>query len=292
MIRWVFLFCVLAWGQFARADDGINLELGIQPGRVVKSTIDSAVEMAVDLKGDDKIIEMNRQRGINFPLNISSRSKKIFTLKTSKADDNGMIQFVQKLLDSSSDSRDKDGKLISMPDPMKDFIGLGVNGALNRKFGMRLAGITGKMLPPDQEQAVKVAFSSQLPPFSEAPIGPLKIGDSFEKQSPFALPMAGQQPMQFRLTTKYTLKRIQGKMAFFDVALTFNKVDSMIGAKIDMTSSGSGTMEYNLETKLQEKLSLAFEMDLKAQEGNATVSSKMKSTSTTLQEITGEDGQP
>jgi len=289
MIRKILMLGLLACSQLASADDGIMLDLAAQPDRLIKSTSDSSAEVVMDLKGDDKLIEMNRKRGITFPVTLSSESKKVFTIKTGKVDDKKTFLFTVKLMESSSSSKDKEGKAISMPDPLSEFVDAELNGALNPQFGMRLTGITGKKLSPDKEQQVSTAFASMLKTFTLAPVGPLKVGDNFSQQTPFSLPMVGQQPMRFTLNTKYTLKRIEKEKAYFDVDLTFDQVKSLSRAKIDLKSSGSGMMVYNLATKLQEKLTLTFEMDLKASEKDVTVSSKMKSTSTVEQEIVSDD---
>lgn len=282
-IRWFLLPCLLACRQLVSAEQSIYLALGDQPNRSVKLIRNTATELVMDINGNDEVIEKNRQRGISLPLRLSTYRSKVFTTITGKAGNDGAFSFARTFVDSSSYSEDKNGNRIKLPDSAGELVGLEVNGVFDAKGEMRLTSMNGKELSADKEQLIRTLYSSAASAFSPQSIGPLKIGDGFTQRTPFAVPVVGKQPIQVYSNITYTLKKIVGKIAYFDITTTFSMVKPDPDVQLDAASSGNGTMEYNIDTKLEEKLTLEFYIDMKLHAGKATMSSRAKSSSTTQQ---------
>ncbi len=288
-IRWVLVPALLAWTQLAHAEQHIHVVLGDQPNRSVKLLRNSATELMRDISGDSETIEKYRQRGINVPLRLSTYRSKVFTTTTGKAGEDGSFSFTRTFVDSSAYSEDENGNRIKLADSAGKLIGLEVSGVFDAKGGMSLTTMNGKELPADKEQLIRTVFSSAASAFSPQSIGPLRIGDSFTQRTSFAVPIIGQQPIQVSSNITYTLRKVLGNIAHFDVDATFSMVKPDPVVQLDAASSGDGTMEYNLDTRLEQNLTLEFNIGVKLQAGKVVVSSRAKNSSITRQLIIEDD---
>ncbi|HET7833878.1 MAG TPA: hypothetical protein VFK88_13030 [Gallionella sp.] len=289
LIRWFLVPSLLAWTQLAGAEQHIHVVLGDQPNRSVKLLRNSATELMMDITGDAETIEKYRQRGINVPLRLSTYRSKVFTTTTGKSGADGSFSFTRTFVDSSSYSEDEKGNRIKLADSAGELVGLEVSGTFDAKGRMSLTSMNGKELSADKEQLIRAVFSSAASAFSPQSTGPLKIGDSFTQSTPFAVPIIGQQPIQVSSSITYTLKKVLGNIAHFDIDTTFSMVNPDPVVQLDATSSGDGTMEYNLDTKLEQNLTLEFNIGVKLQAGEVVISSRAKNSSITRQQIIGDD---
>ena len=103
------------------------------------------------------------------------------------------------------------------------------------------------------------------------PTNPLKVGDTFTRDSPFTLPMMGMGN-QGDITVKMTYKLISiaNNTAVFDITeninANMNQVIQNQSLKMMMTGLGSGTMSYNITKQylstMINTLSMSFDMEV------------------------------
>lgn len=103
------------------------------------------------------------------------------------------------------------------------------------------------------------------------PTNPLKVGDTFTRDSPFTLPMMGMGS-QGDITVKMTYKLISiaNNTAVFDITeninANMNQVIQNQSLKMMMTGLGAGTMSYNISKQylstMINTLSMSFDMEV------------------------------
>ncbi len=267
---------------FVSAEEGIYLYLSDQPNKSVKVVNNSNTELVIDIKGDEQLIEENRQRGVEFPLTLKNyKSQRISTI-TGPADHDGSFKFERRFEDAASFTEDTNGNRVRIPDSMDDMVGLVISGVIDSNGKMKVNDLTGGQIDAEKEKILYSVFES-ISLNETAPKRPLKVGDSFSTRTPFAMPIPGQQPIQFNNTTEYKFIKIQGDLAIFDIVVTFSLSNPAQGVHINSDGAGTGTMEYNFKTLLKEKINLNIEMKMVVDVGNIKMSSTLKSTAKTEQ---------
>jgi hypothetical protein len=78
----------------------------------------------------------------------------------------------------------------------------------------------------------------------------MKIGDSFTQRLKLQVPVPGLQPVDMFAVVKYTLRRIEAPIAFFDIATDIELATKNTEMHIAVEGGGSGSMRFNLENKL------------------------------------------
>lgn len=280
--------CALSF--LTNAEEGIYLHLSDQPSRSVKVINSTNSVLEFDIKGDEELLEKNRQRGINFPVKLSNYKSYRISTVTGPANQDGSFKFERKFEDVASFTENENGNRVRIPDAMEDMVGLVISGVIDSNGNMKVNNLSGGNINAEKKKILYSVFES-MSLKEAAPKRRLKIGDSFSTKTPFAMPVPGQQPIQFNNNTEYKFKRIQGDSAIFDVAITFSLSNPEQGIHIKVEGTGTGVMEYNVKTQLQEKQNLKVEMKMVINAGNTKMSSSMKSEST-MQQYTFNPDEP
>jgi hypothetical protein len=103
------------------------------------------------------------------------------------------------------------------------------------------------------------------------PADPLKVGDTFTRDSPFTLPMIGMGNQEdLTVKTIYKLISIANNTAVFDITENINVNTSQViqnqTLKMMMTGIGAGTMSYNISKQylstMISTLNMSFDMEV------------------------------
>lgn len=266
----------------AISGESIYLKLSDQPNRSVRIIDTSSTELELDVKGDEALIQQSRQRGITYPFKVTNYKTQKFLTKTGPSANDGSFSLERTLEDVASYSEDRKGNRIAVPDSMKDMVGVVMKGVIESGGKMRIESLEGGNLDSGRRALVKSVAGSSFP-VEQAPKAPLRIGDSFSTEMPIEMPIPGYAPIRVNVRSNYVLKQIEGDRAILAMKMSFELTSPPEGAHVSGDGNGSGTMEYNLKTQLQEKMHTRMKMAMRFQSGKLLVSSKLRSTSSVQQ---------
>jgi len=276
--RTFLVLFICANTSVANAEQAVILNLSDQPEKAVKVVTTSNTKLVFDIKGNEELIEKNRQRGVIFPVKLSNFKTHRISTVTGPTNENGSFKFERKFEDAASYTEDVNGNRVRIPDNMDDMVGLVIKGLIEVDGKMKVLELSGGNMDSKKKELLYSIFESNS--LNEtAPNKPLKVGDSFSTETPFLMPVPGQQPIQFKNNTKYTFMRIKGDLAIFDMVVSFSLSNPAQGAQIKANGSGEGIMKYNIKSNMQEKQDLTFSMKMQITAGQTKVFSILKSES-------------
>ena len=123
----------------------------------------------------------------------------------------------------------------------------------------------------DSVRAVIVKLVNGIQNTVVFPADPLKVGDTFTRDSPFTLPMIGMGNQEdLTVKTIYKLISIANNTAVFDITENINVNTSQViqnqTLKMMMTGIGAGTMSYNISKQylstMISTLNMSFDMEV------------------------------
>jgi hypothetical protein len=287
-LREILFSIFLLFAIAAKADDGIMLNFSVLPDQFVKTTINSSSDFVIEAKGDDQITAKMKERGASFPIRVKQFQTQNFSIKSGQVDSEGSFPFVRTLNESNSYAENTKGQRINLPDNMSKFVGLSIEGKINRDGVISVDNVTGIELDPK----LKKMFFSIGPQLANVEIAPkqrIKIGDTFTVDSPMNIPLPGYQPIQIVLHSHYFLKRIEEDRAFFDETTDFTMSSNQSDGSLNASGGGSGIMIYNVKSRLREKRDSAFHMKADVTIGALVISSKIESSTSLDQYLISPD---
>lgn len=274
----VFVITVFPWSIYAEVQN-IELDFSPQPNREIRVINSSTSELILDVKGDDELIEMNRKRGVIFPVEITqSKTIKTRTI-TGPLEPGGAFSYVQHVEDVTSFTEDKDGNRVNMTDSTKLMVGLTVYGRMNGDKSLDVEMVEGKDLDPSQRIIVENAFKA-LAGAMTSPKKDMAVGDHYNWDVAFDMPIPGRSPIKVISDSKYTLKEIKDGKAYFIVSSTFTIPEKPEGVTFKASGSGDGNVIYDIRNKIQEKFSTDLNMKIEISSGELFLSSTIDALST------------
>jgi hypothetical protein len=258
------------------AGEPVYLNFSDLPDRSVRVVNSSNTEIELDLAGEDELIEQNRQRGISFPVRFSNYKTQTISTRTGSVAEDGSFPFERTFEHAASYSEDENGNRIRIPDSGDQMVGLVVKGVIDGSGKMLIESVRGGSLDAETEAIIR-PFMESLAAIETAPKTPLRVGDTFSTEMPFDMPIPGREPIRVQSTSDYTLVRVEGDKAIFDIDMTFDMASPPDGVRLNANGAGSGTMQYNLKTQLRETLDMEMVMEMEFQTGEVLLSSKMRS---------------
>lgn len=94
---------------------------------------------------------------------------------------------------------------------------------------------------------------------------PIRLGDSFEKITVMAFPVLGLDEQEFLIKTKFTLKKIENGIGYFDTEVTFRLKDPNQSIEIMPKSIGYGQREFDIQNQCIIKEITDINLHLKVQ---------------------------
>ena len=260
------------------AEPQVHLDFKEQPNREVKTIVSSSTEIIFEVKGNEEIINKNRERGIEFPFKINNYQRQVLISKTGAPNRKGRFSYVKEYIENAEYSEDADGNRIQLPTDEK-FVGLKIYGEINAKGELKKVKLKGGSLSKDEKKGLK-AFLKSNSLTEEAPKHSLKIGDKFKTSTPMQIPVAGLEPVNILTTTTYKLKSILNGKAYFTMRTDAQLSGDNPGFQIRLGGGGNGEMIYDIENINREKHELNMEFEMIVIGPDVDFFSKMKINST------------
>jgi hypothetical protein len=191
----------------------------------------------------------------------------------------GAFSYDVSVEDVTSFTEDKDGNRIKIPDPMESMVGLKIYGRIKSDHKFDVEQVEGKELNPNQRVMVENTVKALVESI-KAPKKSLNVGDHYDVNMDFGMPMPDRAPINVTINNKYTLKNIKNGKAYFDVSTTFKIPEHAESVSLSANGGGNGQMIYDIENKIQEKYSTDMNMTMEITSGETYISSSIKAIAT------------
>jgi hypothetical protein len=257
----LLLALIISTGLFAQ--EGVLMTFNMQENKTYTTDTSTKVSGTIDIMGSEEMIEAMKSQGMELPMEMKSTSTIKITNQTGTKDDNGDMGMVIDFVEMKSTTT-MSGKEIPTPqNPMQD---AKIYARFTKDMKTELDSIQGGTL----DQNIEAIFKSAIEQFAKSidfPEEPLQIGSSFENKMPFNVPMGnmGAGKMEMKINTQYTLKKLEGDLAYFDIDQELTMDASNEALNMKASGSGKGFMEFNIKekyfTKYDTTLPMNMEMD-------------------------------
>jgi len=248
----------------SQTKDELTFKVQYKPETKYSQTIVQTSHADTKYSGSEEFLQKLKDKGVQNPT-ITEKEKKIESVfKTGKLTDGTnfplTIQFVKT---TSSDGKKDipDGTLI---------YGHGSIGNMPT-----LDSIVSSGLDEEFKQTLLQAMQSTFSQLS-FPENKVKINESFSRESPLSIPIAGVT-IEMAITTNYKLLSITNGIADFDVSQVYTMKTTITKYTIKATGSGKGKLLYDVSNNYYLKYQIDTEMGMNIKLDNFDLDSNSKS---------------
>jgi len=219
------------------------------------------------------------QSGMTNPMDIEQKMQTTTTISTANRKEDGSMNFVGTTVQGNSIQ-----KIGGQVQPIAAQItnDIEMYGTISKDNIIEIDSISNFALG-DEFVAMLSASLKNSQNSVVFPDKPLEIGDSFEQDVPFALPLPGATSSDIQIIMKYKLMKIDGDIAFFDIKQAI-KMGMEGEINFDIEGKGVGTCKYSQKEQFVTEIisSLDMKMDMKMQGQSIEANMKMDQVSKTI----------
>lgn len=245
----IFIFLFLCFITEARAEDseGFIFEWSYAPSRVYTNTVLVDSTSYLTMKGKSKTAK-EKLKTSQFPLEIKNSQRTGSVITTDKTDQYGNIPFMCKIVEHSN-TNIANCKIIpsTRPDILEEVVYTGMIDGKTKT--LNIISVKGKNLPPEAENIIK-EMMEEVQKQLQMPAYPLKTGDSFTNRLKLHIPVPGLQPVEMFIVLKYTLKKIESPLAFFNIKIDLELAMKESEENATAKGGGSGSMRFDIKNRL------------------------------------------
>lgn len=158
------------------------------------------------------------------------------------------------------------------PIEMVLFKGTKIYGSFGEKNAFSLDTIIG-----DIDETQRTTLTETLKQFSQSimfPEASMKIGEDFNQEIPFTIPVPGQKPLEVKIKTNYKLIEIKKGIAYFDLIQEYIMESNQDLGDMTMTGEGKGKLEFDIENSFAILVETISDSDLKMKIGEMEMNVK------------------
>lgn len=231
----------------SQSKDGLTFKVQYKPETKYSQTIEQTSHTDMKYSGSEEFLQKLKDKGVQNPTITDNVSKIESVFKTGKLTDGTNFPLTLEFVKTTSSDGKKeipDGTLIyghgSIGNmPTLDSI---VSSGLDEEFKKTLL------------QAMQSTFSQLSFPEKK-----VKVGESFSRESPLSIPIAGVT-IEMAITTNYKLLSIANGIADFDVSQVYTMKSNITKYTIKATGSGNGKLLYDVSNDYYLKYQIDTEM--------------------------------
>lgn len=243
LIAALVLFC-LTHG-LGLASESVTLSFAPRADRVIDSTTQTFALQKINITGDDQVIEMNRARGVTFPVHLQTTETQTSRLWTGRADTTGSYPMSIEYLSANSQTVNQLGYAIPMKAPAADLVGMRINATVLPNGSIEFGSIENGNGKPELIAMAPRLLSAVFESMKSLDGVALNVGDSRTQDFTFDMPLPGVAPIRFSGQMVYKLISVSGGIAKFSTATTYTLQQPEDGISIQAKGSGFGSMEYD-----------------------------------------------
>ena len=248
----------------SRTNDELTFKVQYKPETKYSQTIEQTSHSDIKYSGSEEFLQKLKDKGVQNPAITDKKSKIESVFKTGRLTDGINFPLTLEFIKTTSSDGKKDipdGTLIyghcSIGNmPTLDSI---VSNDIDEEFKKSLL------------QAMQSTFSQLTFPEKR-----VKVGESFSKESPLSIPIAGVT-IELTITTIYKLLSIKNGIADFDVSQVYTMKSNITKYIIKATGSGKGKLLYDASNNYYLKYQIDTEMGIKMKLDNFDLDLNTKS---------------
>ena len=233
----------------SQSQDLLKFKVQYKPETKYSQTIEQTSHSDMKYSGSEEFLQKLKDKGVQNPTITDKVSKIESVFTTGKLTDGTNFPLTMEFIKTTSSDGKKeipDGTLIyghgSIGNmPTLDSI---VSSGLDEEFKKTLL------------QAMQSTFSQLSFPEKK-----VKIGESFSRESPLSIPIAGVT-VEMAITTTYKLLSITNGIADFDVSQIYTMKSTITKYTIKATGSGKGKLLYDVSNNYYLKYQIDTEMGM------------------------------
>ncbi|MEN9440107.1 MAG: hypothetical protein RLZ33_183, partial [Bacteroidota bacterium] len=230
-------------------DDELTFKVQYKPEKKYSQTIEQTSHTDIKYSGSEEFLQKLKDKGVQNPT-ITDKATKIESIfKTGKLTDGTNFPLTMEFIKTTS----SDGKK-EIPD------GTLIYGHCSIGNMPTLDSIASDELDEEFKKALLQAMQSSLSQLS-LPEKRVKVGESFSRESPLSMPIAGVT-VEMTITTNYKLLGITNGIADFDVSQVYTMKSTITKHTIKATGNGKGKLLYDVSNNYYLKYQIDTEMGM------------------------------
>lgn len=247
--RFYLLFLLSAFVQCTSAQKKVLLKASMVPNKVYKTEMSNQMDMVMNMNGDSAMMEQLSASGMKTPMVMKMDQDMFMTTKTGalQADKRIPVTMTYDKINVTTNMGGQESK--QETNPFADAV---IKGTTTGDGKINVDTITGNL--DETMKANLKTIVNNIQGAIKFPENELKIGESFDQETPLVMPIA-QMQVNMKVRAKYTLKEIKGSKAIFDlkqeITLDMNMSDTPY--KITGNGSGTGVMIFDMDKKMMDK---------------------------------------
>lgn len=234
---------------YSQTKNELTFKVQYKPKTKYSQTIEQTSHSEMKYSGSEEFLQKIKDKGVQNPTLTDKTSKIESVFKTGKLTDGTNFPLTMEFVKTTSSDGKKDipdgtiiyghGSIVSMP--TLDSI---VSKGLDDKFKKTLL------------QTMQSTFSQLSFPEKK-----VKVGESFSRESPLSIPIAGVI-IEMTITTNYKLLNITNDIADFEVSQIYTMKSNITKYTINATGSGKGKLLYDVSNNYFLKYQIDTEMGM------------------------------
>lgn len=222
----------------------------------------------INFEGDEGFVNALKEKGIELPI-ISESSIIAISETETKVQTNNNLPYITQYKKVTK-TQNVNGTETTVPDTLE---GSRIYGFFENGKNVKIDSIQSDILDIETKRILKDVIEKTTENINY-PDKPLKIGDAFEQNIPMEFPLANLGEISFIINTKYVLKEVRDKNAYFNTTIDFILTSQIPEVKLESYGSGTGIVEYNIKDKLTTKNSSKYTLEMIAIKDNLKIQIK------------------
>ncbi|HEX2867595.1 MAG TPA: hypothetical protein VHO03_11165 [Ignavibacteriales bacterium] len=224
--------------------EGYLIKNRYQPNSTYIINCKTETSSNVDFVASEEILKMFKEKGATFPMSTKSYLDLSETAETGKLKEDKSFPVKFEVTDLSQINIVNGIKNVS-PDS-SNFKGTIISGILNENDTFTDVQVTGSKAAVKYKEMLSGLVSSLISNF-QYPDTPVSVNNSFTKEIPLQLPIPGASPINIKLITTYTLKKVENDLAYFDTKYGIEMAQQSSKYKVESQGDGQGTLIHDLK---------------------------------------------
>ena len=220
--------------------------------------MDNVGVVIMDIDADEEMKAQLAAAGQAFPMTMNMNQSMASSLKTEASTENNSLPVVLSYDDISIEQSMNGQPMPTAPEnPM---LNAKIYAQINENGAFKVDKVEGNNINSQMKQTVSKTLDKMFD-MVKFPEQKLKIGESFEVDVPFSLPVMGK-PIDMDIKTVYTLKDVKNGIAIFSLTQEVEMTADLDGMSISATGNGTGALRFNTKSSFYEDYQTKLKMNM------------------------------
>ncbi len=258
------------------AQKSIKLKVVYTPDHQYNLESKNVSNMIIDTQVDDATKEQLKASGMSFPMKINMDQDMSVLMKTGLINEKKEVPVMIEY--TKYDVKQMMGEK-EMPSPGNVLKGMKASGWADSNGKLHLESVEGEAVT-DEIRKLMMSMVDQLGTQIAFPEKPIKAGDEFTQEVPFAMPIQGGIELKMIIKTVYKLISFNSENALFDTIVTMTMDISMDKGSMTAEGAGKGKMIFDIKKSFMATYDSNIDMTMKMKMGPMDMDIKSTTEST------------